>query len=202
MIDELAPTAEIPIYHGNDLEQLAYLHRAAENARQKRDSAVRSTARRIGDAEPVTELEEAAAAAEAAYNAFVAEAAERAVAVRLCALPRKTFRALMLEHPPRMVTDPETQREVEHDDDQGYDVNTETFPEALLLYTEGTDDDADRTILAPVFETQAALQRWLDRRTDGQISRMWTTAYGLNRAEGGDPKDLAYSTARTGSTAT
>lgn len=202
MLDPLTPTAEIPIYHGNDLEELSLLRRAAENARRARDTAPRSSARRVGDAEAVTELEAAAAAAEDAYNAFVALAAERATAVRLVALPRKTFRRLMLEHPARMVTDTETNQEREHEEDAGFGVNTETFPEALLTYREGPGEDDDRTILAPEFESATALQKWLDRRTDGQIERLWSTAYALNRAEGGDPKELAYSRAPAGSTAT
>jgi hypothetical protein len=195
-------TASVPIYNGDDLEQLADLRRAAENARRARDNAPRSAPQRLGDPEAATELGEAAGAAERAYDEFVVGAADRATLVRLQALPRKTFRRLMLDNPPRRVTDPETNREVEHEEDAPYGVNVEDFPEALLAYREGPGDDDERTMLEPALESVLALQKFLDGLSDGDFERLWQLAYSLNRAAGGDPKELAYSPDRVGLTAT
>lgn len=200
-LDDL-PTTLLPVYKGSDLERLAELRRDAENKRRAADHADRSGPRRTGDEIPGSKLDQDAAEAEAAYDSFVAEAAERATGVRLVALDRKAFRKLVLGHPPRRVTDEETNREVDHPDDQPFGLNVETFPEALLKYREGDDPDDQRTITEPAFETAAKLGRFVDRLTEGYFERFWLTAYGLNTSHGGDPKELAYSPARASGTAT
>ncbi len=186
-------TATVPIYQGDDLERLADLRRTAEHAQRVVDEQARSGApRRVGE-------EIASADAEkAAYDAFVAEAAERAVSVELRALGRKAFRELVADHEPRQVKDDEG-KDVDHEDDAGWGVNTETFPMALLAYSDGEV----RTITAPDFPSSAKVREFLDDEiSEGDFDRLWQTAYYLNRAPGADPKASRYSAASQSSDST
>ena len=144
-------TATVVIYQGDDLERLGELKREAalaERLAQDDLDAARRSARgaplRGGDPDPLVEAEAAFEAAvkptRDAYDAFLDEAVERAVEVEVQALGRKRFRALVEVHPPRMVKDSEG-KDVPHEDDDGFGVDTATFPDALLTYREG--DKAD-----------------------------------------------------------
>lgn len=181
-------TATIPIYQGDDAERLAELRMAVavaeRQAEQRKGEALRS-----GDA-PDDEVR----AAQDAYDAYVDEAAERAVEVVVRAIGRRRFRDLVAQHPPRMVKNSKGE-EVVHDDDASYDVNVETFADALLRFAEPGDEGV-RTIIAPedAVKSPTALRDFLDDDvTDGDYDKIFTVAYWINRAPGSDPKELRYS---------
>lgn len=172
-------TASVVIYQGDDLERLAELRRDVSVAERSEEGR----SRRLGDGSD-------AAAARDAFDAFVDEAAERAVEVEVTALKRRQFRSLMAEHPPRKVSG--NDGEEIHPDDAGYDVNVDTFSEAFLPLS----------ITAPTFDTPADRDDFLDGLSEGDYERIFTTAYFLNRAPGGDPKATRYSPASLSSDAT
>lgn len=164
-------TTTVPIYQGDDLEHLAELRMAANQAGRTAEGApLRAGDERPGQAE------------RDAYDAFVEEAAERAVIVRLTALGRTKWADLVAAHKPR--TTITEGRVVPVDEDADYGVNVESFPAALLTVA--------ITEPAEVVEDVAG---FLDMISEGDFERLWVTAYGLNRAPGGDPKETAFSTA-------
>lgn len=180
-------TATIPIYQGDDSERLAELRMAVAIA--ERQAQNNSGALRAGDA-PEDEVK----AARAAYDAFVDEAAERAVEVVVRAIGRRRFRDLLAEHPARKVKDDKGE-DVTHEDDAEYDVNAETFPPALLTFAESGDEGV-RTIIGPseVLKSPTALRDFLDDDlTEGDYRKIFAVAYWINRTPGSDPKELRYS---------
>ncbi|MGZ8723174.1 MAG: hypothetical protein ACXWYG_03915 [Aeromicrobium sp.] len=190
--------AEVVIYQGDDLARLAELRQAAESARrlvEAHETAANDGAARMGDA-PSAEAEQDA------YDAFVEEAADRALVVKLRAIGRRRFRALMAAHPPRQVEVTRTdengvERTVTetHPDDAPYEVDTEVFPEALLTYVDSEDPDY-RTIAAPEFKGSKSAQAFIDDElSEGDFDGMWITAYYLNRSPSADPKARRYSNA-------
>lgn len=214
MTDLKPRTATVVIYQGDDLSVLAELRTAADIAERKAEADLRVAQararadgpRRAGDPspeDPQIAYDAAVKPPQDAYDAFVDEAAERATIVTLQALGRKAFRNLMRDHPPRtsetVVGD--EKRQVVHEDDEAWGVNTETFPDALLNYADEDDED-DRTLLEPTFDSGKQRQKWLDRLADGDFEKLWATAYQLNRAVGADPKASRYSPAPQNSTAT
>ena len=192
-------TTTVVIYQGDDLATLAELRQAAEVASRRAETAAKEP-RRGGDEIPNADAERDA------YDAFVEEAAERAVIVEVQALGRKAFRDLMGEHTPREVdvkyVDDEgvqrTRKET-HPDDAAFEVNVATFPDALLAYRH----DGRATIASPEFPTSTARREFLDDAlSDGDFERLWTAAYYLNRGMGADPKLSTYSHAGRTSTET
>ena len=199
-------TATIPIYQGDDSERLAELRMAVAVAerqvmlkRQQWEDSQRSAApRRRGDdtptAESVEKAETAAQDARNAYDAFVDEAAERAVEVVVRAIGRRRFRELVTAHPPRTEKNDKGE-DVTHADDAEYGVDMETFPPALLTFAESGEEGV-RTIVKPdeVTKSPGALRDFLDDDvTEGDYERIFTVAYWINRAPGSDPKELRYS---------
>lgn len=165
-------TAKVVLYQGDDMATLAELKRAADRA---------TDGNRMDDG----------ADEKAAYEAFVTEAAERAVEVVLESIGRRRWRDLVLAHPPRMVdSDPDDEgqtRQVEHDEDVYFSVNTETFPRALLLYSEG----GKATIAAPTFADEAGLAEFVDDDlAEGDFEKAWVAAFHLNTNPPQDPKAL------------
>lgn len=181
-------TATIPIYQGDDSERLAELRMAVAIAERQ---ATQSTGpRRGGDPAPSEDVK----AAQAAYDAFVDEAAERAVEVVVRAIGRRRFRDLLAEHPARKVKDDKGE-EVTHEDDAEYEVNAETFPPALLTFAESGEEGV-RTIIGPddVLKSPTALRDFLDDDlTEGDYRKIFAVAYWINRTPGSDPKELRYS---------
>lgn len=181
-------TATIPIYQGDDTERLAELRMAVAIAERQAQVAA-SSPRRGGDDDPQAAVREA----QAAYDAFVDEAAERAVEVLVRAIGRRRFRDLVVAHPPRMVE--RDGKQVVHDDDMRYEVNVETFAPALLMFSEAGDEGV-RTIIGPpeVIRSPKALEDFLDDDvTEGDYEKIFEVAYWINRAPGSDPKELRYS---------
>jgi hypothetical protein len=224
-------TATIVLYQGDDMTRLTELRRAAETARQfaaiavaERDDAKEALAAhdataREGDdeaassaalaaTEKATTAEAELEQREAEYDAFVDEAAERAVTVELHAIGRDPFRDMMAAHPPRkvsVVVDPPpddddaapTTVERDHEDDVGFDVNTSTFPKALLTWIDPEEPEVRTLTLVdePMF-TPKQLEKFVGRDlADGQFEEIWAAAYWLNRGGSADPKASRYSAA-------
>lgn len=174
-------TASVILYQGDDFERLAELRQEADIATALAEQAARDAAPRAGDDEPDSETAEVARRKQAVYDAFVDEAAERAVEVRLRAMRGKLFRKLVAEHPPRD----------DHDMDESYRLNTDTFPLQLLL----------ECIEEPQMSA-GAREEFIEDLSDGDYERLWITAYWLNRGTGGDPKATRYSVASPSSDVT
>lgn len=174
-------TASVTLYQGDDFERLTELRRAADAARHRSDEAEKHGLRRAGDDAADPELAAAADQAEAEYDAFVDEAAERAIEIRFRALQGKAFRALMAAHPPR--DDNETDAE--------FDVNTATFPDELLVLS-----------IEEPRHTPDERREFVDDLADGDHERFWQAAYWMNRLPGGDPKATRFSSASQSSSVT
>lgn len=190
-------TATVVLYQGDDMERLAELRRDADAAEYQARADLQSAARaplREGDEQPLEAFRAAVQPAREALNAFVDEAADRAVEIRLQAIGSTRFAELLLAHPPRKVqVDGKT---VDHEDDAAFAdylshfgildgaVNTATFPKALLKHREGR-----RTIIDPDL-SEDELAEFLDEEcSEGDIDAMWRPAYLLNRAVAVDPKE-------------
>lgn len=170
--------APIIIYQGDDMERLTELRQAVAHAERQAGAP-----RRGGDPDEVQE-------AKNAYNAFVDEAAERAVEVRLQAIGGFEFMDLLAEHPPREIVGDDG-KEIHPDDDlfEMNNVNTRTFPLAILCY----EEDGRRTILEPEFNSDRKREAFVKSLALGQLEELWTTAYLLNKGGSFDPKDSRFS---------
>lgn len=185
---------DFPLYQDDDQARLAELDNAVALAAE---TATRSAAR-VGDDSPPAAL----VAAKQAYNDFIDEVAERTFVVRLRTIGSRRFRDLLLDHPPRMVP---KQIEVEralgeaeaptvagpelvmHPEDRGWGVNTDTFPRALIAFTDGEVS----TIVAPEFMTVAEREAFVDDDlSDGELLQMWVACHERNRGGSADPKFL------------
>lgn len=194
-------TETVLIYQGDDAATLADLRRALsvaeERGAQAIDAAVRDAQTqnlRVGDLDPVVEARKKAEAdieaAQAAFDAFLPEAAERALEVEIRAIGSRRFRELVAEHPPRKVTRKigDVDTEVLHEDDAQFGVNTETFPRALLTYVD-SEDTTIRTITKPEFSGSREIGDFVDDElSEGNMDRLWIAAFARNRASGADPK--------------
>lgn len=191
-------SATVPLYADDDFERLADLRTALSIAQGRlmkaRVDAEESTGsnQRAGDndSDAVQDAKEAVDVVQEAFNDFVDAAAERAEMWTLKPIGHEEFRALVLAHPPRKIFEGEgvDRKEVTHPDDASpWDVNTETFPKALLLFVD-PDDDEHRTIVAPKFDTEAAMRKRVKRLSEGEFESMWTVAYMTNKGGVADPK--------------
>lgn len=173
-------TATVLIYQGDDMANLADLHREVEHAEAAAKAASKSPLRE-GDPIPSAQAERDA------YNAAVDEAAERAIEVTLTAIGTKRWADLVAEHPARTVeVDGKPQTVVA---DQIHEVNTDTFPRALLTYNR----DGKRTLSIDGV-SEADVAEFLDEEiAEGDFEKLWSTAYWLNRGTAADPKDSKFS---------
>lgn len=119
---------------------------------------------RIGDTDADVQ------AATAALTAACDDAEPRAVVVVVKALGRRQWRSLVAEHPARDG----------NKDDETYGANSDTFPDALLV----------ASIVEPTFPTPADRDDFLDSLSDADFTRLWRSAFLLNRVQADDPKDL------------
>lgn len=173
-----------PLYQGDDMARLAELALALDVA--KRRAAGASGAERLGD-----DVTAGVNAAQAAYDGFLDEAAERAVNVSVQHIGRRRFAALVEAHPPREIdSEPDVEgktKKVEHPEDAGYGVNTATFPRALLTFRDGDY----MTLVEPEFNTQRDVEDFIDDElAEGEYDEFWIAAYMLNRGPSADPKAL------------
>lgn len=201
------------IFAGEDHAELADLRRRVGIAERKVLIAeaevenARLAPRMVGDEVPsddtVTQAKKAVEDAKAEYDAFVAEAADRAEVWELEAIGHDEWRAMKDRHPPRKVpapteADPEA-AEVHEDDAEPWLVNTVTFGKELLNYRH-TDEDGDefRTVVKPDLSVDD-LRRRIKRLSDGEFHDLWSTAYLLNSGGIGNPKGSTYGTTPTSS---
>lgn len=126
--------------------------------------------------------ESSAEALAAKHDEFVAEAKGRAIMVELRALGRKQWRALVAANPPRDG----------NEDDQAVGVDEDKFSEALV----------PASIATPAFERDADRDAFLDSLSDAQFSKLYITAFALNRTVAADPKELLGSERSPSSSAT
>lgn len=195
MTQHLKPrSAEKVLYQGDDMARLAELKRAIDVAKRQ---ATADTAR-IGD-----DTEAGVTLAQRAFDEFVDEAAERALTVVIQSIGRRRFTRLVAEHPPREIdSEPDAEgktEKIEHPEDAGYGVNTETFPAALLRFADGDFV----TIAEPKFSGETERETFLeDELAEGDYEELWAAAYMLNRGPTADPKSLrsAVSTSVSSST--
>lgn len=191
------PKATVPIYADDDFERMAELRMEVSIAERRYDAAKEDVAnssaafRRAGDDETDSTQETKAAleSAQQEFNEFVDAASERAEKWVLETIGHEEFRDLLKAHPPRKVHEGEgdDRKEVTHSDDVGWDINTETFPKALLLFVDPEDAD-HRTIVEPTFETPEARAKRVRRLSEGQFGSMWSIAYTANKGGVADPK--------------
>lgn len=193
-------SATVTLYQGDDMDRLAELQRKVELAQRIAQNGAGNArmddAPEDGDPTPLKD-------AQAAFDAFVDEAAARALSIEIRTIGRRRFRDLVAEHPPRMVekkaappaegeaaAEPKAPEMVEHDEDAGWGINTETFPLALLCFR----DEGTVTIAQPDFATKADVQRFVDDElNEGDFDQLWQASYLLNRTPSQDPKGLVYS---------
>lgn len=154
-------TAEVVIYQGDDLARIADLRRAVEQSATNDGAPAR-----VGDSAP-----SAAQAAADEYDAFVADAAERAVVVKLRQLPRKEWRALRANHPAR--------KDEENDEALGF--NLDTIGDELV----------PAAIVEPEFPSIADRDAFLDSLSDADFERLTLTAHALNAQPVADPFGLS-----------
>ena len=196
--------ATIYLYDGDDMERMADLRRAVDIAERQAETASLPMVvpRRLGDDEPessATAQETAAQEARDAFDAFVDEAVERAEAWELHAIGFEEFRTLLKNHPPRKVSEMVDGEERETTDPEDvymgpngrFEINSETFPKALLLFVD-PDDVEHRTVHAP-FTDAEALRKRVRRLSAGEFESLWFAAYTLNEGGVADPLALRYS---------
>lgn len=171
----LAPRQSPPIvmYHGDDMATLSDLKRKADAA---------ANGSRTDDG----------ADERAAYEAFLDEAAERAVEVVIQAIGPKRWQDLVLAHPPRMEeSEPDEQgrtRQQVCDADLVDEFNTETLPRALLMYVD-PDRPSIQTIIKPEFDDEADRAEFVDFEIAGDFERLWRVALAYNTTGSRNPKD-------------
>jgi hypothetical protein len=163
------------LWHGDDYQPLADLLKDVESAA---NTAVFADAPRLGD-------DAGTRTAAQKYDAYREEALKRATHVEVRALGRRSWRALLAEHPARKVTEKAedgTDREVTHPEDEiGW--NAETLPDPLV-----------KAALVPdQFESIEKRDAWLDGLSDPEFSRLYSAAVSLNVSGGPDPKALLSS---------
>lgn len=153
-------TATIPIFQGDDLDEIEHLRKRAEAAADEESG---KPARNGGEAVRLSRE----------HNERVKQAEERAVNVKVQALGRRAWKALVAEHPPR--EDSET--------DKRAGVNEDTFQDELVA----------ASIVEPEFKSRADLDAFTDQLRDIDFERVYLASFALNRWAGADPKPLAVS---------
>ena len=190
--------ATIYLYDGDDMERMADLRRAVDIAERQAEAASLLVApRRMGDDLPDNSA--SVQEAQSAFDAFVDEAVERAEAWELHAIGFEEFRTLLKNHPPRKVSEMVDGEERETTDPEDvymgpngrFEINSETFPKALLLFVD-PDDVEHRTVHAP-FTDAEALRKRVRRLSAGEFESLWFAAYTLNEGGVADPLALRYS---------
>jgi hypothetical protein len=198
------PRKTVALFDGDDYERLTEL-RAAVAVGERKVLAAKlngltvGLSARLGDDEPSATDEDAAELeeAKAAYDAFMDEAADRAESWVVQSIGHEAWRELVTAHPPRKITEGEgdAAKEVTHPEDEQFDLNTESFPKAILLFADA--DDADhRTILKAGGTDLARIGTRLKRLSIGQIDSLWLAAWTLNTGAAIDPKVSRFSIAK------
>lgn len=170
-------TTTVVIWQGDDLDELAQLRRAVDIA--ERNVILRAEPDRLGDPTNDPDQDEDVLTARRAYNAFVDEASERAVTIRLEALGRRQFRDLAAKYEPRKDESGQVLA-----DDAPFGVNIDAIGDELL----------PAAIVEPVFDPRSTdCQRFLEDLAEGDYARLIAAAVMLNKGVQADPKDSLYS---------
>jgi hypothetical protein len=156
-------TAVITIYGGDYLDRIRHLERLAEAAK---DDAEDQGPRINSDVPEYLELARQ-------HDDLVREAEASALHVRVRALGRREWKALVAEHPPRVAgKDGATEDQAKSDALSG--VNDETFKDALVA--------------ASVIEPEGITPEDLDQLADIDYDRIYLRSFALNRGAAPDPK--------------
>lgn len=202
------PRSTIPIYADNDFEELAALRKEVAVAERHAHEALAMAEQaqvnaRLGDDIPVVQVDNHPEVVEArrAFNEKVTEAAERAEEWIIEHVGATEFRQLVAAHPPRKVDGEgaDEGKQVTHPDDRGFEVNTETFAVALLMFVDPEDPEIRTVVKAGDVDVKnpTELRRRIKRLSAGQLDTLWIAAHGLNTGGISDPKMLRYSTTPT-----
>lgn len=157
MTTSLRRTATVDIYPGSILAEIRHLENRYELAARTEKLSPPRTNDEIP--ESVQIIDE--------HTELVAKAEEVKVSIEVQALPRKQFKALLGEHPPR--------DEVKTDQEVG--VNEETFAEVLV----------------PLSLVDQAFVDQLDDLSDVDFERLYLQSFHLNRTPAAAPKALRVS---------
>lgn len=157
-------TTTVLLFQGDDLDPIS------ESARDAERAVKTAPPSRLGDAEgPAHESLKA-------FDDLMDEATDRALKVRLTALPRKAYRDLLHKHPVRMVQSEDGERV--NDEDAGWGFNRETFG----------DDIVPACVDADQFASAEQRDEFLDALSDGDFTKLYSAAVTLNQSQGPDPK--------------
>jgi hypothetical protein len=155
-------TAVVTIYPDDYLDQIRHLEAKFEAALASEKGAGPRTNDEVPESHRIAQE----------HDDLVREAEAQAVHVKVGALPRKTWKKLVSEHPPRKAdVDGATEQQARSDMLSG--VNDETFKEVLVPLS----------ILEP-----AITEEDLDALADIDYDRLYLAAFGLNRGRVEDPK--------------
>lgn len=164
----------VSIYQGDDLDRLQQFADDVNTLEERLEDAIKAAkdAPPLGmlDGDPVGDVRAALQAAKEAHDAYLADAETRAIKAVLHALPRKKYRALVNDHPPRDG----------NEGDKGLGFNDETFGEVLVPLS----------LASPTFDTTAERDEFLDELSQGQFRLLYIQAFLLNTSNGADPKAL------------
>lgn len=157
---------EVVLFQGGDYDHIETLALEVEAAAQ----VVASRSARLGDDD---ETDVRTKASE--YDAAVAEAAERGLTVVVVALPRKQYRGLINEHPPRE----------DNEQDRSWGFNYETLADPLVPASVPLVDPETEAVQ---FASEGDRQSFLDELSDGDFSRLYSAAIKVNQGGGINPK--------------
>lgn len=177
-------TRTVVLLQGEDEERLNALRETAAELRARAERAKRDRAKPatlLGSADPATEAEEAAKAAEQEADDFATEAEERGVKVVMRSVGRKKWADLTKAHPVRE----------DNDGDKVAGYNIETAPEDIVP-----------ACLASPALADAEREEFLDSLTFAQFDRLAWEAHALNRSPGADPTQRLLSASSHTSSAT
>lgn len=161
----------VPLYTNDDQDRLVELLDAMEAA------SVEAGPTRLTDA-PVQE-------AALAYDAFLAEATQRADHAAITALKKTDWRELLAAHPPRkpvMEEDGQTVAE-RFPEDERHGFNAETIAQPLVLASLDQDQ----------FDSPDGVEPWVDELDDQAFSRIFSAAVRINEGRGPNPNFSASS---------
>jgi hypothetical protein len=187
------PFTTVILFQGADLDPIAERRAAYQRAELER---LADAPRRLGDDLPESEASEKARD----HDEFMEGALERATHVKLGAVSRKKYRELLAAHPPRPdVKDPESGEVTEtFPDDQRFGFDVTAMGEPLILGCLAAWDEDIRPTQPDVperqFDSDRERQAFVDDLSDGEFSRLFSAAVGLNQGVGPDPKARLSST--------